>query len=107
VGYKFNFRRPRDPDGDLIGLFIDWGDGTDSGWFQANSYTTIWYHRWAEQGTYEIRYKARDQYGAESEWSDPTAISIPKNKLNMKLYFFDFLENHPNLFQILRQILKL
>jgi hypothetical protein len=107
VDYKFNFKRPRDPDGNLISLFIDWGDGTDSGWFQADAYTTSVYHNWSEEGTYEVKVKAWDIYGRESEWSDPISISIPKNKPTLKLYLFNFLEQYPNLFQLLRHLLKL
>ena len=35
---------------------------------------------WTKKGTYEVRVKARDQYGAESEWSDPLIVSMPKIK---------------------------
>ena len=31
---------------------------------------------WSE-GDYEIRVKAKDTYGEESEWSDPLTISMP------------------------------
>jgi hypothetical protein len=37
-------------------------------------------HNWTERGIYNIKVKARDMYGAESEWSEPLVVSMPKNK---------------------------
>jgi hypothetical protein len=37
-------------------------------------------HNWTERGDYEVRVKAMDQYGAESDWSNPLVVSMPKNK---------------------------
>ena len=53
-----------------------------------------------------IQVKAKDVYGAESEWSDPLPVSMPKNKA-INTPFLNFLENHPNLFPLLRQLLDL
>jgi hypothetical protein len=64
-------------------------------------------HLW-NKGNYEIKVKAKDSHDAESEWSDPLSISMPKNKaININSLFLRFLENYPNLFLILRHILKL
>ena len=38
-------------------------------------------HTWSKQGNYEIKVKAKDEYGATSEWSDPLSFSMPKTKL--------------------------
>ncbi len=38
-------------------------------------------HTFAEKGDYTLRVKSRDIYDAESEWSDPLEISIPKTKI--------------------------
>jgi len=37
-------------------------------------------HNWTERGDYEVKVKARDHYGAESEWSDPFTVTMPKSK---------------------------
>jgi hypothetical protein len=60
----------------------DWGDGTFSHWIQASPYGSHLSvdHIWVEEGTYEVRVKARDVYGSESDWSDPLVVSMPKNK---------------------------
>ena len=70
-----------DPEGDKIYYLIDWGDGTDSGWLGPyNSGETIEVkHKWTTKGSYQIKVKARDVFGAQSEWSDPLPITMPKS----------------------------
>ncbi|MCK5030986.1 MAG: Zn-dependent exopeptidase M28, partial [Thermoplasmatales archaeon] len=34
---------------------------------------------WDEKGTYDIRVKAKDTKGNESDWSDPLVVSMPMN----------------------------
>lgn len=69
-----------DPDGDRIQYGWDWdGDGTVDEWteFYDSGETVTTSHSWTERGTYEIRVRARDEYGFASEWSDPLAVSMP------------------------------
>jgi hypothetical protein len=77
----FKTAKTSDPDRDRISYMWDWGDGNQSLWdyLRTGFYVTSSYS-WAESGTYEVRVKAMDQYGAESEWSDPLVITMPKNK---------------------------
>lgn len=70
-----------DSNGDKVYYKWDWGDGTTSDWLgpydsgeRVNST-----HKWSMQGNYNIRVKARDVTGAESEWSEPLPVSIPKS----------------------------
>jgi len=58
------------------------------------------------KGDYEIHVKAKDEYDAESEWSDPLSISMPKNKaINPFLLFLErLIERFPILEQILQPI---
>jgi hypothetical protein len=63
-------------------------------------------HAWNASGKYEIRVKAKDILGAESDWSDPLSVFMSKNKA-INTSFLTFLENHPHLFPLLRQILGL
>ena len=63
-------------------------------------------HTW-NKGTWTIRAKARDTCGAESGWSTHT-FEAPKNKaFNINPLFLRFLEQHPNLFPVLRYLLGL
>ncbi|EMR73530.1 PKD domain protein [Thermoplasmatales archaeon SCGC AB-539-N05] len=74
-----------DPEGDQINYLFNWGDGSDSGWLGLyNSGETVSAsHKWTSKGSYEIKVKAKDVNGMESEWSDPLGVSMPKNKNTM------------------------
>ncbi len=75
-----------DPDGDMVYYFVDWGDGTNSGWigpYESGKMVKV-KHRWTQQGYYQIKVKAKDIYGEESEWSDPLPITMPKSKDDQK-----------------------
>ena len=96
-----------DPEGDNIYYLFDWDDGSDSGWIGpcASGETAEASHVWTEQGNYEIRVKAKDENGVQSEWSDPLPIIMPKNRaINFNSLFFRVLQNHPRMFPILRLI---
>jgi len=75
--YDFTFVTS-DPNDDDIFYYIDWGDGTNSGWIgpYPSDEEVIVSHTWFEHGTYDIKSKAKDTYGAGSEWSDPFTINI-------------------------------
>ncbi len=99
-----------DPDGDSISYLFEWGDDTDSGWTDPipSGQTATETHKWSDQGTYQIKVKARDVPDLdESEWSDPLSVSMPKNKPYINTPFLRFLENHPHMFPLLRQLLGL
>ncbi|RLF37088.1 MAG: hypothetical protein DRN08_00130, partial [Thermoplasmata archaeon] len=67
-----------DPNNDNISYWFDWGDGNNTGWMNwvpSGTEITI-SHTWNSGGYYTIRVKARDIYGAESEWSDPLTVFI-------------------------------
>jgi hypothetical protein len=61
-----------DSERDPIYYLFMWGDDTDSGWLP----TGIGKHRWDEPGTYNVMVKARDSWGACSQWSDPLTVVI-------------------------------
>jgi hypothetical protein len=90
----------------IILLFIDWGDGTDSGWIGPyNSGEEVTKsHKWSEQGNYTIKAKAKDVFDEESDWGY-LEVTMPKNKIINP--FERFLENRPYMFPILRYILGL
>ncbi len=97
-----------DPDGDPIQFQFDWGDGTASNWIgpmpsgsQVSANKT-----WSKTGTFKVRVVAKDDHGKVSEWSDSIAVKIPRNKV-LNRPFFRFLDNHPLLFSILKQLLQL
>ena len=85
-----------DPDGDQVYYWFDWGDGTNSGWLGPyNSGQTVSAsHTWSEKGSYNIKVKAKDTNDAESDWSDPLPITMPKSKgLPFNVNFWWFIKN--------------
>ena len=67
-----------DPNNDSIYYYIDWGDGNISGWlgpYSSGEVLNILYN-WGSPGTYEVKVKAKDEYGNESEWSEPLTVTI-------------------------------
>jgi nitroreductase len=84
VGTRYNYTmRTTDPDGDAVSYWVDWGDNTNSGWVgsSASGETISVSHTWSKKGTYDIKVKAKDVYGAESDWATlnvkmPTSISF-------------------------------
>ena len=100
-----------DPDGDNIKYCIDWGDNT--GEVCIGPYTSgveaSAKHTWSEKGSYTIKAKARDVYGAESDWATLT-VSMPKSKTKVTntpfLQFLQSLLEKHNVFPILQKILQ-
>jgi len=68
-----------DPQEDQIYYLWDWGDGTQSDWlgpYESGEDVTV-SHSWNARGNYEVKVKAKDINGDESEWSDPLPVSMP------------------------------
>lgn len=96
-----------DPDGDQIYYWFDWGDGTNSGWFDPVTSGTpkTATHLWATAGNYEIKVQVKDTTGLLSVWSDPLPIKMPysyKPILHfLELFFQQFLKTFPLLRQLI------
>jgi len=96
-----------DRDGDQISYLFDWGDGTTSGWCGPynSGVACEAKHIWNIQGNYNIKVKAKDVYGKESNWSDPLSITMPYLFNNPIPQLFEkFFQQFPNAFLILRQL---
>lgn len=67
-----------DLDNDNISYLVDWGDENQSGWtvFVPSLTVVTVSHSWASEGTYGLKVKAKDIYGAESSWSSTAWITI-------------------------------
>jgi outer membrane protein assembly factor BamB len=84
-----------DNENNPISYFIDWDDGTTTGWtgdYASGEEITL-SHSWNEKGTYSITCKALDTFGLESNIGS-LSITMPRNK-NMILH--DFLDFFPNI----------
>jgi PKD repeat protein len=94
-----------DPDGNDVYFYIEWGDGTDSGWigpYESGEEVTKT-HIWNKRGNYTIKAKAKDVFDEESDWGY-LEVKMPKN--NIINPFERFLEQHPYMFPMLRQLLR-
>jgi hypothetical protein len=108
VEYTYCVINVTDPDGDDIWAYFSWGDGSYSGWIgpNASGEDICASHAW-ERGNYGIRVKLKDEWGLETDWSDPFPITMPKNKpfnFNFNLLSWLF-ERFSNAFPILRHLL--
>jgi len=67
-----------DPEGDNVSYQWDWGDGNVSDWFGPYEFgeRTSATHEWAENGSYEIKVRARDEFGKQSGWSKAYNVTI-------------------------------
>ncbi len=71
-----------DPEGDDVYYLFDWGDSTASEWigsFDSGAPCNVT-HRWETQGSFQIRVRAKDVHGLQSEWSNPLEVSMSKFK---------------------------
>ncbi len=51
---------------------FNWGDQTNSGWLLS----PIANHIWSYNGNFEIKVKAKDEFGAESAWSETLTVRV-------------------------------
>jgi hypothetical protein len=86
-----------DTDGDQVFYLFDWGDNTQSEWFGPYQSGEVIQasHIWNKKGDYQIRVKAKDEHGVESEWSDILPISLPKFKTFQFLFIQKLIEKFP------------
>ncbi|MGB7060975.1 MAG: dockerin type I repeat-containing protein [Candidatus Zixiibacteriota bacterium] len=77
IDYDFS-TSTTDPEEDSILYWIDWGDGTSSGWLgpYGSDDTCTASNSWSDQETYDVKVKAKDTYDHESDWSEALAISV-------------------------------
>ena len=83
-----------DMDGDDLFYLFDWGDESNCSWIGSFNSGEICEasHSWEMKGDYQIKVKARDINGCESEWSDPLPVSMPKNKILDNIIFKNIIE---------------
>ena len=90
-----------DPNNDGIWYQWDWGDGTQSSWQGpfASGQTVTEKHTYTGIRNYDVKVKAKDGSGIETDWSDPLTVTISsrptapvisgpsKGKINQELEF--------------------
>ncbi len=96
-----------DPNGNQLYYLFDWGDGKFSEWVGPydSGETAEASHKWSKKGDYEIRVKSKDEYAAESEWSDSLPINMPKVK-SFKILNIDLLQKLIDRFPLFERMFK-
>lgn len=96
-----------DPDGDDVLYRIDWGDGSpiESTGYYASGTEASASNSWSIAGTYVVKVKAVDVYGAESDWGEFT-IEIQKSRVK-NTQFFRLLQNSYRVLERLINFLNL
>ncbi len=107
VEYEYCLDYIMDPEGDNLNIWWDWGDDINTGWLGPydSGEPICATHSWSEEGTYTIKAKLKDPYGAESNWAS-LEVSMPKNKAIITSFFLQRLIYRFPLFErILNQII--
>ena len=98
-----------DANGDDVYYLIDWGEYQNTeewvGPYTSGEELTF-YKSWSALGDYEIKVKAKDNYGLESDWGT-LSVSMPKNRMQNNLHLFKILDILLNALPILRNLLRL
>jgi hypothetical protein len=107
IEYDFTFNAI-DPDTDTVKFFINWGDDSTvtTTAFTGSGEDIVASHTWAEEGVYTITTYAEDSDGMMGP-ETTKEVNMPRSKTVQTPLFLRFLQNHPNIFPILRQLLGL
>lgn len=102
--YSFQFNST-DTENEDYELYIDWGDGTNTGWFGPfpSGYEVTLNHTYAVKQIFSIKAKARDMNGDESEWGTHN-INIPFNSSIKHSFLLRLLERFPLLGWVLQRL---
>ena len=66
-----------DPDNNSVRYEFDWGDNTTTKTpFHPSGETVTIFHNWSIDGTYLVKARAYDEYGAMSNWSQPLLFIV-------------------------------
>jgi hypothetical protein len=97
-----------DPDDDHLYYLFSWGDNQNSGWIGPYDSTENVQasHTWTEAGNYEIKVKAKDQHGVQSQWSDTLNVNVTKGKIKREIILPFFQKNLFHIFLDLFVILR-
>jgi PKD repeat protein len=105
VELEYNFSTV-DPDLDNVFYFVDWDDGTNSGWVGPNASgdEIKIKHKWNTKEAYTIKCKAKDINGAESSWGS-LEITIPRYKLIGNTLISRFIKSFSKIFFLIKTFL--
>ena len=102
---NFTFKT-NDPDDDDVYYYIDWDEGEIDEWigpYHSGEEFKL-RHYWVFRDNYELRVKAKDIYGDESEWAT-LKVSVPKNKQTYDNLFITIIKSLINRFPLIQNLL--
>ncbi len=105
---SYNFcTKTIDLNDDQVWFWWDWDDGTNSGWVGPynSGETACKSHIWDAIGTYVIKVKAKDVYGAESEWAE-LEVNVSRNRQMSNPIIFRLLERFPLLERLMSLLIN-
>jgi hypothetical protein len=101
-----------DPDGHKVRYGWDWdGDNSVDQWvdnggaYYTSGVTIMTNHSWTAQATYAIKVKAEDVHGAQSVWSDPLTVEIPRSRSIISPRFLLIFEQFTIVYKLLSKLL--
>ena len=102
--YKFVSENPSNFD---LYYYIDWGDGTNSGWIGPwdSGIEITNSHSWITKGSYIIQAKVKNKYDFESDWGS-LEVTMPRTKV-VNGPILNFLDHYPILYQLLQRFLRI
>lgn len=94
-----------DPNNKELAYYIDWGDGSNTGWIGMYSSGTPvkLTHKFTSKGSFTIKAKARNTDDDESDWGT-LQVTMPRSMTTS--FFLKLLNHFPNLFQKLKSLFK-
>ena len=97
-----------EPDQDDIYYYVDWGDDNSSDWIgphQSGEIITV-QHTWNTKKTFTVKVKAKDLFGAESDWAT-LEMNIPKNRQKINNAIARIINDLIQKFPILEYIIQM
>ena len=102
--YPYTFTTS-DPEGLQVWYYIDWDDGSNTGWKgpYSSGLPKTFNHKWTNEGTYTIKCKVKDPYDDEGPWGELT-VTMPRDKSASSSPLLRFLERYPLLQSLLLKL---
>lgn len=102
IGHTFKFSTV-DPDDSIVYYYIDWGDLTNTGWIgpyeSGEQFNKT--HKWNLKMKFTIQVKAKDPYGAESDWTSfDIGLSDIWLRISFKLFFATIIVRNTGLYDL-------
>jgi hypothetical protein len=104
IGTEYNYSSSTtDPQHDQVYYFFDWGDNTNTGWIgpYTSGETVNVSHTWTKKGNFNIKVKAKDTSGHQSDWSDPLPVIMPKERIFIRP-IEQFFQHHVVLYKLIQ-----